>query len=178
MRDAILLSTWSWDVFNVPERIALALSMRGARVLYCEMPASKFKKPATPVEEIAKGIYGFRPELLGGKFNVIGPLRNMQWRSVARQIADRATEVGLKDPVFLYSHIKHVEPLCEEMRADHMPLVHICMDYPEPYQYRQIALSDRTLVIPKTVAHKLKARFGDKIVAIPQSIHVTEHPAC
>jgi hypothetical protein len=40
MRDAIILSTWSWDRFNVPERIALALAMRGARVLYCEIPAS------------------------------------------------------------------------------------------------------------------------------------------
>ena len=40
MRDAIILSTWSWDTFNVPERIALALAMRGARVLYCEIPAS------------------------------------------------------------------------------------------------------------------------------------------
>jgi hypothetical protein len=176
VRDAIVLSTWSWDVFNVPERIALALSMRGARVLYCEMPASKFKKPATPVTEIAKGIYAFRPELLGGKFNMIAPLRHLQWRSVAHQILDRAAETELKDPVFLYSHIRHVDPLCEEIRANHIPLVHVCMDYPEPYQYSQIALSDRTLVIPKAVGHKLKAKFGNKIVAIPQSIHVTKDP--
>ena len=174
MRDAIVLSTWSWDVFNVPERIALALSMRGARVLYCEMPASRFKKRATPVTEIAKGIYGFRPELLGGKFNMVGPLRTMQWRSVAKQILHRATETQLKDPIFLYSHIKHVEPLCEEIRMNNIPLVHICMDYPEPYQYGQIELSDRTLVIPRAVGHKLKARFGNKIVVVPQSIHVVQ----
>jgi hypothetical protein len=174
MRDAIVLSTWSWDVFNVPERISLALSMQGARVLYCEMPASKFRRPATPVTEIAKGIYGFRPELLGGKLNVITPLRNMQWRSVAHQILDRAAEIQLTNPLFLYSHIKYVESLCEEVRANHIPLVHICMDYPETYQYNQIALSDLTLVIPKVVGHKLKAKFGSKIVPIPQSIHVSQ----
>ena len=40
MRDASMLWSWSWDTFNVPERIALALAIRGARVLYCEIPAS------------------------------------------------------------------------------------------------------------------------------------------
>jgi hypothetical protein len=65
-----------------------------------------------------------------------------------------------------------MEPLCREMRAAGFPLVHICMDYPEPYQYELIALSDQTLVIPKAVFHKLKSRFGKKIHWIPQSIHL------
>ena len=46
------------------------------------------------------------------------------------------------------------------------------MDYPDPYQYELIELSDRTMVIPKGVFHKLKARFGEKVVSIPQSIQL------
>ena len=77
----------------------------------------------------------------------------------------------LKDPVFIYSHVEHMLPLCAEMKAKGFPLIHICMDYPEAWQYELIAVSDRTLVIPKGVFHKLKARYGDKIQRIPQSIH-------
>ena len=172
MRDAIVFSTWSWDVFNVPERIALALSMRGSRVLYCERPASRFKKAATALSEIAENVYGFRPDYWGAKLNYFSPAGRIQWRIVANQIFDQASAAGLKDPVFIYSHVQHMAPLCGEMKARGLPLVHVCMDYPEPYQYELIELSDRTLVIPKTVFHKLKAKFGEKIEWIPQSIHL------
>jgi UDP-galactopyranose mutase len=46
------------------------------------------------------------------------------------------------------------------------------MDYPEPYQYELIEISDQTLVIPTSVFHKLKAKYGEKIAWIPQSIHL------
>jgi hypothetical protein len=172
MRDAIVFSTWSWDVFNVPERIALALSMRGSRVLYCEMPASRFKRASTALTEIADGIYGFRPEYWGAKLSYFPPARAVQWRMVAHQVFHQASAIGLKDPVFVYSHVGHMASLCDEMKARGLPLIHVCMDYPEPYQYELIAISDRTLVIPKTVFHKLKAKFGEKITWIPQSIHL------
>jgi hypothetical protein len=172
MRDAIVFSTWAWEVFNVPERIALALSMRGARVLYCEMPASRFKRACSALAEIADGIYGFRPEYWGAKFSYFPLARRTQWRMVARQVLDQASAIGLKDPIFIFSHVEHMASLCGEMKAQGLPLIHVCMDYPEPYQYELIALSDRTLVVPKTVFHKLKARFGEKIEWIPQSIHL------
>ena len=176
MRDAIVFSTWSWEVFNVPERIALAIATRGARVLYCEMPASRFTKKGGPIGEIAKGVHGFRPEYLGAKLNVLPTARKVQWRMVARQVLRQADELGLKAPVFIYSHIKTIEPLCEAMRGHGLPLVHVCMDYPEPYQYAQIAMADRTLVIPKTIAQKLRARFGEeKIVTIPQIYHAANN---
>jgi hypothetical protein len=44
------------------------------------------------------------------------------------------------------------------------------MDYPEQYQYELIEISDRTMVIPKAVYNKLRAKYGDKIQWIPQSI--------
>ena len=172
MRDAIVFSTWSWDVFNVPERIALALSMRGIRVLYCEMPASKFKKASTAVSKIADDIYGFRPDYWGAKLNYFPSARRVQWRMVASQILDQASAIGLRNPVFLYSHVERMASLCGEMKERGLHLVHVCMDYPEPYQYELIALSDLTLVIPKTVFYKLKAKFGEKIKWIPQSIHL------
>ena len=78
----------------------------------------------------------------------------------------------LNDPIFIFSHVARMAPLCRQMRAAGFPLVHICMDYPEPYQYELIALSDKTLVIPKAVFHKLKSKFGEKINWIPQSIHL------
>ncbi|MGH9572513.1 MAG: hypothetical protein ACRD40_03145, partial [Candidatus Acidiferrales bacterium] len=150
MRDAIVFSTWSWEMFNVPERIALALATRGGRVLYCEMPASRFKKKGGSIGEVANGIHGFRPEFWGAKLNVFSPTRTVQWRMVARQVLRESDALGLKDPIFIYSHVKSIEPLCGAMRGRGLPVVHICMDYPEPYQYTQIGLADLTLVIPKT----------------------------
>ncbi len=176
MRDAIVFSTWSWDMFNVPERIALAIATRGARVLYCEMPASRLKNKGGAIGKVAEGVHGFRPDYWGAKLNAFAPTRKAQWGMVARQVLRKSDELGLRDPIFLYSHIKYIEPLCEAMRAEGLPLVHMCLDYPEPYQYAQIALADLTLVIPKTVAHKLRARFGgEKIVTIPQIYHLASN---
>lgn len=172
MRDAIVFSNWSWDMFNVPERIALALAMRGARVLYCQMPVSRFRRRAEYSGEIEAGVYVFRPEYLGEKFDAMHMLRSWQWTKVAESIQERAKALGLNEPVFLYSHAKHMAPLCRAMKAAGMPLVHICMDYPEPYQYELIELSDRTMVISKAVFAKLRSKYGEKIEWIPQSIHL------
>jgi glycosyltransferase involved in cell wall biosynthesis len=48
------------------------------------------------------------------------------------------------------------------------------MDYPEGYQYELIEISDRTIVIPKAVYSKLRAKYGDKIQWIPQSIWLND----
>jgi glycosyltransferase involved in cell wall biosynthesis len=172
VRDVIIMSTWSWDVFNVPERVALALASRGARVLYCEMPASHFRHAIKPLDEVAKNVYRFVPEYLGGKLRFVPGVGDLQWKMVAKQILGNAKALNLKDPLFLYSHIDRMTPLCDEMKAAGIPLVHICMDYPEMYQYELIAVSDQTLVIPRSVFCKLRSKFGEKIQWIPQSIHL------
>jgi hypothetical protein len=46
------------------------------------------------------------------------------------------------------------------------------MDYPEKHQYELIELSDQTWVIPQSAYAKLRARYGDKVFLIPQSIHL------
>jgi Glycosyl transferases group 1 len=109
---------------------------------------------------------------LGEKLNSLPVVTKLQWKAVAKQIFDREHSLKLKDPVFLYSHFKKMRPLCEEMRSAGHPLVHICMDYPEPYQYELIEISDETVVIPKSVFRELRARYGEKIQWIPQSIHL------
>jgi hypothetical protein len=177
LRDAIVFSTWSWDVFNVPERIALAIASRGARILYCEMPVSRFRRAGKPLHEVASGVHRFGPEYFGAKFNAVPVARILQWKMVARQIIAHANELKLKDPLFLYSHVDGIAPLCKEMKIAGFPLIHICMDYPEPYQHELIDLSDQTLVIPKSVFRELRAKYGAKIERIPQSIHLPAHLA-
>jgi hypothetical protein len=172
MRDAIVLSTWAWDTFNVPERIALALALRGVRVLHCEMPISRFRSNGRAVHDLATGVYGFGPTYGGAKLSQFALTRNLQWKMVGKQILRESNALRLNEPLFIYSHIEHIAPLCKQMRANGLPLIHICMDYPEPYQYELIDLSERTMVIPKGVFHKLRARFGEKVLLIPQSIHL------
>jgi Glycosyl transferases group 1 len=172
MRDAIVFSTWSWETFNVPERVALALASEGAHVLYCEMPVSRFRRHGKALTEIAKDVHAFGPEYDGEKFLSVPLLRERQWKMVAKQVLEQAHVLGLKDPAFIFSHIEGFVPLCEEMKANGLPLVHICMDYPEQYQYELIEAADQTLVIPTGVFHKLKAKYGEKIHAVPQSIHI------
>ncbi|HTZ99635.1 MAG TPA: glycosyltransferase [Candidatus Aquilonibacter sp.] len=172
MRDAIVQSTWDWGTFNVPERIALALADKGARVLHSEYPVSRFRRAGRPLEEIRTGVHCFGPEYLGAKLSAAPVIRNWQWRNVAEQLRSRAAESGLREPLFIYSHLEHMAPLCLDMKAHGFPLVHICMDYPEPYQYELMEISDRTIVIPKAVYAKLQAKYGEKIRWIPQSIHI------
>src|ERR1700691_864297 len=172
LRDAIVFSTWSWDVFNVPERIALALASRGSRVLYSEMPVSRFRQGGKALHEVKPHVYRFGPKYFGAKLTRLPVAGNLQWKIVARQVIACARQLKLRDPWFLYSHVDGIAPLCEEMRSAGFPLIHICMDYPEPYQHELIELSDQTLVIPKSVFRELQAKYGPKIEWIPQSIHL------
>ena len=67
-REAVVFSTWDWETFNVPERISLALASRGFRVLYCEMPVSRFRRHGKAIREIHPSVYAFGPEYWGSKF--------------------------------------------------------------------------------------------------------------
>src|SRR6202162_5853225 len=108
VRDAIVLSTWSWDVFNVPERVALALASRCARVLYCEMPASRFRHVVKPLDEVAKNVYRFAPEYLGGGLTFCPGAGDLRWNVEAKEIWGRASALVWKDPLFLRSHIERM----------------------------------------------------------------------
>src|SRR6201981_902582 len=113
-------------MFNVPERIALALASRGARVLYCEIPVSRFRRKGEPLNEVSERVFRFGPEYLGAKFNSLPVIGNLQWKAVAEQIIEHVKSIKLKDPVFLYSHFERMRPLCEEMRSSGNHLALLC----------------------------------------------------
>jgi Glycosyl transferases group 1 len=168
IRDAIVMSGWSWETFNVPERISLALAHLGARVLYCENPVSLFRGKGRPREEVERGVHRTGLEFLGHRLNRIPILfPKIQSKVLAMQIIGNAQDLELKDPLFVYPHGDFV-PLCLEFKKRGFFLVHVCMDYPEAGQERLIELSDLTLVIPKSLYEGLTTMYGSKIRVIPQ----------
>jgi hypothetical protein len=87
MTDAIVMSGWSWGAANVPERIALALSQLGAKILYCENPTSLLRTTAPEMREIQPGIFRFIPQFFGHRLNRLNlGLDRLQARLVAAQV--------------------------------------------------------------------------------------------
>ena len=168
LRDAIVLSGWNWQTFNVPERIALAFAGLGAKVLYCENPVSALRHRGRALGEIEKGIYGYGLEFLGHRINRIPFGSRLQAKLVADHIAKQAGILKLEEPVVVYPHGEWFVPLCRELKKKNFRLVHVCMDYPEPGQEEHIQLSELTMVIPRSVFYQLNAKYGEKIVPIPQ----------
>ena len=168
-RDAIVMSGWGWETFNVPERVALALASLGSKVLYCQNPVSLLRGKRRGLEEIKSGIHRLVPEFFGHRLNRI-PLgfSQLQARVVANQILQNASKLDLEDPLFIYAHGDFYAPLCRAFKRKGFPLIHGCFDYPEPGQDRHIELSDLTLTLSKTVFHQLKAKYGEKIALIPE----------
>ncbi|HEU5411612.1 MAG TPA: hypothetical protein VFU57_11370 [Candidatus Acidoferrales bacterium] len=169
IRDAIVMSGWSWRNYNVPERVALALSYLGAKVLYCENPSSCLRKVATEVTEVFPGIFRLQPRFLGHRLNRIHlGLDYVQARMLSTQVQKCAASVGLRSPLFIYPHGEFFVPLCREFKKRGFPLVHCCFDYPERGQERHIELSDFTLTLSKSIFHPLRAKYGPKIAIVPQ----------
>jgi len=169
IRDAIVMSGWSWYNYNDPERIALALSRLGAKVLYCENPSSRLRNAALEITEIQSGIFRLRPQFLGHRLNRLQlGFDRLQARMIAAQVQKAAAKLELRDPFFIYPHGDFFVPLCREFKKRGFPLVHCCFDYPEPGQDRHIELSDCTLTLSKSIFHQLRAKFGSKIALIPQ----------
>lgn len=168
LRDAVVVSGWNWETFNVPERVALALTHMGVRVLYCQNPVSFFRNAGRSLSEIDRGIFGFGPKFIGHRLNSLPLLPRLQSKLLANQILRNIATLMLKDPIFIYPHGSYVVPLCLEFKKRGFSLVHICMDFPEEHQDELIRLSDLTLVIPGTVFHMLRDRFGEKVHLLPQ----------
>ena len=175
MRDAIVYSGWTWETYNVPERISLALAQLGCKVLYCEVPVSPLRRQIRPKRELENGLCGFQPAFLSSRISRLPLVRNLQAKMICRQIEKASTECGLHDPIFLYSFMDDSTALCREMRKRHFT-VHICMDHSNcvcPEYDLTVEASDMTLAIPRSAFHRLRARFGDKVKAIPQSVDFT-----
>jgi len=169
MRDAIVFSGWSWEAFNVPERIALAMRQLGARVLYCENPVSLIHRTRPGLREVEPGIYSFQPYFYGTRLNAFPPLRSMQARKLAAQVFYQSESLNLREPIFFYFFLRDLLPLCMQIKKK-FALVNVQMDYGQPESSEHASLSDLTLAIPRSAYDKLRAEFGDKVRLIPQVV--------
>jgi hypothetical protein len=169
MRDAIVLSGWTWEANNVPERMARALAHAGSRVLYCENPSSLFWGSASePVTAVSDGIFVLGLRFLGHRFNRNLFLRWIQARLLVNQITLNAADLALKNPLIIYPHGEFIVPLIKEFKRKGFRLIHICMDYELHLMQEHARLSDLTLAIPHAAYEELKQQFGEKVKLIPQ----------
>lgn len=168
MRDAIILSGWNWDTFNVPERMALALARAGSRVLYCENPVSFLRHSPRALTEVEKGVFAFGLKFVGHRLNSLPLLQQAQTKLLANQIVGNVRKLGLNDPIFVYPHGDYCLPLCREFKRRGFRLVHLSMDYELELQIEHARESDLTLSIPHAAYQELHAKFGEKVKLLPQ----------
>jgi hypothetical protein len=176
MRDAIVYSGSTWETFNVPERIALALTHLGARVLYSGSPVSVFRQAKSDLREVEPGIFAFRPSFAAERLNRLAFLENIQWRFVAKQILEKAVSLQLRNPIFFYPCLGDRLSLLSHFRNKFF-LAHIQMDYGERRAESHVQASDITLAIPHSVYHQQRARFGEKVQLVPQVLDLRHFQA-
>jgi hypothetical protein len=167
-RDAIIVSGWTWEAFNVPERMALALASVGWRILYCENPVSMFRSSGRPLGEVEEGIFAWGPRFLGHRLNFLPLLPRANSKLLAYQIIKQAAKLKLRDPLFIYPHGEYCLELCREFKRRGFPLIHVCMDYHLAQQIEHVRFSDRTLAIPLVAFEELQQQFDGKIRFLPQ----------
>jgi hypothetical protein len=86
----------------------------------------------------------------------------------ARQIAQKAALLQLKDPIFFFPHGGEAVKVAIEMKVAGFDLVHILMDYELPQSLRHAEVADVVLVIPDRAFVELKTRFGKKVYRLRQ----------
>ena len=168
VRDAIVLSGWKWETFNVPERMALALARAGSRVLYCENPVSFLRHRARALAEVETRVFALGLKFVGHRLNSLPFLRQVQTKLLANQIIANARKLGLNDPIFVYPHGDYCLSLCREFKRRGFRLIHVSMDYELELQIEHARESDLTLSIPHAAYQKLHAKFGEKVKLLPQ----------
>jgi hypothetical protein len=173
MRDAIVISGWTWEASNVPERMASALALAGSRVLYCENPASFFRT-VRPFSEVEKGVFAFGLQHFGHRLNSFPILQRFQAKLLTAEILNTAARLQLNNPVFIYPHGDYCLPLCREFKRRGFQLIHICMDYELDLVVEHVRESDLALIIPRVAFEKLREEFGAKVRKIPQFSYVDE----
>jgi hypothetical protein len=173
MRDAIVISGWTWEASNVPERMASALALAGSRVLYCENPASFFRT-VRPFSEVEKGVFAFGLQHFGHRLNSFPILQRFQAKLLTAEILNTAARLQLNNPVFIYPHGDYCLQLCREFKRRGFQLIHICMDYELDLVVEHVRESDLALIIPRVAFEKLREEFGAKVRKIPQFSYVGE----
>jgi hypothetical protein len=168
MRDAIIVSGWTWEAHNVPERLALALAHTGRRILYCDRPVSVFRHSRRKLTEVEKGLFVFSPIFCSARLNSFLLLSRYQAKLVAQQILENALKLNLTDPFVIYPHGAFSLAVSREFRKSGFCLIHVCMDYEPPLSIEHVHQADLTLAIPDIAFRELTQTFGDKVKLIPQ----------
>jgi len=168
MRDAIVYSGSGWESCNVMERLSIALTKLGAKVLYCDNPVSRLKGKPPEMHEVEPGIFRFRPAMFGHRLNEIRVLANLQSNVIASQIARAAEKLHLRKPMFFYPYAGPLLPVCSEMKRRGYFLVYTCMDFPQIELIGHVSVADLTLVIQRAALDPVHAIAGDRAALIPQ----------
>lgn len=166
---AIVMSCWDWRARNVPERLAIALGRAGWRVLYCSNPTSFLHGGSGARTTLAENVEGFAPKQAGHRLNAFTPLRRWQARFLVSQVLRQARRMSIARPLVIYPHGEWLVGFARELEARRIPRVYLCMDYVEREEIEALAAAaDAVLVIPRSLFHSLKSRFGNKVHQIPQ----------
>jgi hypothetical protein len=168
MRDAIVYSGSGWESCNVMERLSIALTKLGAKVLYCDNPVSRLKGKPPEIHEVEPGIFRFRPTIFGHRLNEIPALAAGQSRMVSKQIVRAAVKLHLRKPMFFYPYTGRLLPVCSEMKRRGYFLVYTCMDFPQIELKGHVSVADLTLMIQRAAIDSVHAIAGDRAVLIPQ----------
>jgi len=119
LRDAIVYLGWSWETFNVPERMALALAHLGSKVLYVENPTSMVQaKCVNEMRSITDRIFAFRPVFLGHRFQTLPLFPMFQAEKVTRQIAHYPDRLALHEALFFYPYMGTLWCVPVEMKKE------------------------------------------------------------
>ncbi len=150
------------------ERLAVALSMLGARVLYCDNPISMVKEKSKQAHEIEPRIFRLQTRMFGHRLNQVRLLASFQSRMLANQVSLAAEKLHLHKPMFFYSYLGQILPVCLEMKSRGCFLVHMCMDFPEPDYQAHVLPADLTLATVLSSVETIRGVTGARVVNIPQ----------
>jgi glycosyltransferase involved in cell wall biosynthesis len=177
VRDAVVY--WhKWTGVSSLERIALALAGLGGKVLHCGTSRSLLRRPDTQLHQLEKNVFSFKPVILARRLNRFPRMWRMQAAAIVHQILRHTRGLGFRQPMFLHAgQGSFLRPVCQAMKARGFPLVYVCMDYWELGGQLDVELADLTLVIPRTMFDKLRARWGQKIHQIPQLVDLRPYRA-
>jgi hypothetical protein len=101
---AIVISGWSWENRNVPERPATALSRAGWRDLYCSNPSSFLRGRGEIRSILAGNVEGFGPKLVGHRLKAFPSMRRWQAGLLVNQVLEQPRQMNIARPVVFYPH--------------------------------------------------------------------------
>lgn len=168
LRDAVVISGWSWGALNVPERLSLTLAHAGAHVLYCENPKSFAREPVRALGQKTGNVFTYEIAHISHRLNGVPFFAALQGRMLANQIERQVRKLKLNRPLFFYPHGFSSLPIAREMKRRGYDLVHVCMDYHIEEQIQHIQLSDVTLTMIEAAYVELFASYGSKIHRLRQ----------